>query len=100
MFKITVSLNNIMYVIKTLKNTDVFGYSFINKDTVRLICKKLKFIFVFFFKLKHFCCFDDRIIKFVTYTIYLILTIKNYCELTVFMFIISINNYFLILNKF
>ena len=44
MFKVIMSLNNNLYVIKALKNTDVFDYNFINKDTARLVYEKLGLI--------------------------------------------------------
>ena len=100
MFKIILSFNNVMFVIKTLKNINTFDYSFINKNTARKICKKLEFTFVFLSKLKYFVCFNNCIIKPVTYTIYFTFTVENYSKFICFMFIISINNHFLIFDKF
>ena len=100
MFTITLNLNNVTFVIKTLKNFEIFDYNFIDEDFARFVYKKLKFTFVFFFKLKHFCCFDDRMIKSIIYVIYFTLIVKNHRKFIVFMFIIKINNHFLIFDKF
>ena len=52
------------------------------------------------FHVKQFNKFDDFKIKFVTHVIFFALTMQNYNELSISMFIIKIENHFIIFDKF
>ena len=75
-------------------------YAFVNEKIVKDICEAFQIIVVSLSYVMHFNKFDDFKVKFVTYVILSALTIQNYNELSISMFIIKIENHFIILNKF
>ena len=83
-----------------LLDIDVIDYVFINEKIAYFVCQKLNIVFI---RLLYFCyirCFNEKNIKSIIYVIYLTLTMQNHKKITIFLFIIKINEHFLILNLF
>ena len=83
---------------KFLFDIDIIDYVFIDKKIARLVCYKLKIVFIRFLYSQHVRYFNEKNIKSITHIIYLTLIVQNYKKITIFLFIIKINKHFLILN--
>ena len=79
---------------------EIQNYVFVNEKIVKNICKTLQIISMKLFREKYFNKFDEIKIKFVTHFILFSLTIQNYNELSISMFITKIENHFIIFDKF
>ena len=86
--------------LQTLMNINIIEYVFIDERIAQLICETFQIIFVFLSRSKFVNEFDDRKIKFIIYVIYFTFIVQNHSKITIFMFIIKIEIYSLILNKF
>ena len=87
------------YNIKFLTNIEIIEYVFVNETIAKIICERLQFRAINFSRLKHFNCFNENKIKFITHVIYSTLTIQNHNELIILMFITKIKFHFIILDK-
>ena len=91
------------YNIKFLANIEIIEYVFVNETIAKIICERLKFRAIILSRLKHFNCFNENKIKFITHVIYSTFTIQNHSELIIFMFItknkISLYNFKQVLNE-
>ena len=83
-----------------LLDIDVINYVFINKKIARFVCQKLNIVFIRFLYSRYIRYFNEKNIKSIIYVIYSTLTMQNYKKITIFLFIIKINEHFLILNLF
>ena len=83
-----------------LLDINIINYVFINKKITYFVCQKLNIVFI---RLLHSCYiryFNEKNVKSIIYVIYLILIMQNHKKITIFLFIIKINEHFLILNLF
>ena len=99
-FKITLNNEQIEFVIDALIDIEIFDYNFIDEKIASFVYDILKIFCIRFFRLKHLMCFDDQKIKSIIHAIYLVLIVQNHNEFTCFIFIININNHFIIFDKF
>ena len=83
-----------------LLDIDVIDYVFINKKIAYLVCQKLNIVFIRLLHSRYIRYFNEKNIKSIIDVIYSILTIQNHKKITIFLFIIKINEHFLILNLF
>ena len=81
-------------------NIDIIKYVFIDEKIAQLICETFLIIFVILSRSKLVNKFDNRIIKFIIHVFYLIFIVQSYFKFIISMFIIKIEIYSLILNKF
>ena len=83
-----------------LLDIDIIDYVFINEKIARFVCQKLNIVFIRFSYSRYIRCFNEKNIKSIIHVIYSILTMQNHKEITIFLFIIKINEHFLILDLF
>ena len=88
------------YNMKFLFDINIIDYVFINEKIARLVCQKLKIVFIRFSYSWYIRCFNEKNVKSIIYVIYSILTMQNYKKITIFLFIIKINERSLILELF
>ena len=87
------------YNIKFLTNIEIIEYVFVNETIAKIICERLQFRAINFFRFKYFNCFNENKVKFIIHVIYSTFTIQNHNELIILMFITKIKSHFIILNK-
>ena len=83
-----------------LLDIDVIDYVFINKKIAYLVCQKLNIVFIRLLHSRYIRYFNEKNVKSIIHVIYLTLTMQNHKKITIFLFIIKINEHFLILNLF
>ena len=86
--------------LQILINKNIIKYVFIDEKIAQIICEIFKIIFVILSRSKFVNEFDNRKIKFIIHVIYFTIIVQNYSKIIIFIFIIKIEIYSLILNKF
>ncbi len=94
------SSNEISYLLKSLIDIEAADYSFIDKVIAQIVCDQLQIKSLTLIKAKSIREFDDHYAKkFITYVIYLNLTVQDHTIDTVFMLITRLDQHQIILEK-
>ena len=83
-----------------LFDDNVIDYVFIDEKIAYFVCQKLNIVFIRLLHSRYIRYFNEKNVKLIIHVIYSIFTMQNYKKITIFLFIIKINEYFLILNLF
>lgn len=91
-------LNN--YKVEILSNIECIIYNMINKTLIKLVCNKLYIEFIILDNSRFLKVYNEQLVSnFITHVIYSTITINKHAKQICFMFIVSFDNYRIIIDK-